>query len=91
MINLNFLLTNPYSDRFEHVYGKDGKLTKNKSWEFQIYKSDTIVELEFRLAHRTDHAGVKLGIGLLGYTVSFQLYDIRHWNYDTKCWEVYNQ
>lgn len=90
MIYLNLTINNPFSDKFEPVYANGGKLFKHKAWEFQIYRSNTIAELEARATVREDHAGVRLGLGLFSWTVEFQLYDGRHWNYDKNCWEVYD-
>ena len=89
MIYLNLTVNNPWSDRFNHVFAKSGKITKHKAWEFEVYRSDTIVEFETRLSIRQDHAGFQLGFGLFSWTVRFQLYDTRHWNYDKSQWEVY--
>jgi hypothetical protein len=33
---------------------------------------------------RSDHAGLRVEIGLLGYDVEFQIYDVRHWDYEQK-------
>lgn len=89
MICLNLQITNPWSDRFEPIRAWGGKLTKHKGWEVEIYRSDTVVELEARFTARQDHAGLTLGLGLFSYTIRIQFYDSRHWNYDTKTWEVY--
>jgi len=91
MIYLNLTFRNPFSDKFEHVYATGSRLFKHKAWEFEIYRSDTIAELETRITIREDHAGVKLGIGLLSWTINLQFYDTRHWNYNTKTWEVYEE
>lgn len=90
MIYLNFTIRNPWSDQFKNVCAKSGKISKNKAWEFEIYRSDTVAEFETRVTIREDHAGVKLGLGLFGWTVNAQIYDIRHWNYDTKQWVKYD-
>ncbi len=91
MIYLNLTIRNPFSDRFSNVYATGGKLSKNKAWEFQIYRSDTVVELETKFSIREDHAGFKLGLGLFSWTMDLQVYDTRHWNYDTKTWQVYEE
>jgi len=36
----------------------------------------------FRLATRTDHGGLMIDVGLLGYSFSFNFYDNRHWDYE---------
>jgi hypothetical protein len=90
MIYLNLTIRNPWSDQFKHVCAKSGKINKNKTWEFEIYRSDTIAELETRFTIREDHAGIKLGLGLFGWTVRAQTYDIRHWDYEAKQWVKYD-
>lgn len=86
MIILNLVINNPWSDRFEPVRAWDGRLFKHKAWEIEIYRSETIVELEARFSIRTDHAGLTVGLGLFSYTLRAQFYDTRHWNYKTKKW-----
>lgn len=90
MISINFSLTNPWSDRFENVTAWNKKLSENKSCELEVYRSDTIVELECRISVRQDHAGITLGVGLFGWTVRFQIYDTRHWDYEKGQWHDYN-
>jgi hypothetical protein len=91
MINLKFLITNPWWDRFENVYAVAGQTPiKNKFWEFQIIKSDDILSFDLRITHRTDHAGVDLWVGLLGYSMNLNLYDNRHWDIETNTWVKYD-
>lgn len=90
MITLNFILSNPWSNKFKHLFARSNKLSKHKAWEFELYQCDTLLELEFRASIRQDHAGVTLGIGLFSYVARFQLYDTRHWNYDKQQWEKYD-
>lgn len=89
MINFGFTIENPYSDKFDAGWCWSGKLTKNKAWEVQAYRSNVIVECEIRLTHRTDHAGFKIELGLFSFSFVAQIYDTRHWNYDTQNWEIY--
>ena len=91
MIYINLSLMNPWSDRFEPVWSWNTKLTKNKAVEIEVYRSNTVVEFEARLRHREDHAGLIVGLGLLSYTLRAQFYDTRHWNYEKKAWEVYEE
>jgi hypothetical protein len=91
MININLTLTNPWSDRFEPLYGKGGKLFKHKAWEVEVYRSDTVIEFEGRLSFRTDHAGITIGLGLFSWTARFQIYDTRHWDSNTRKWTVYSE
>jgi hypothetical protein len=91
MIYLNLTIRNPWSDKFEIIAVRSVRLAKHKAWEFEIYRSDTIAELETKVSVREDHAGFMLGLGLLSYTARFQFYDTRHWNYDKKAWEIYEE
>jgi hypothetical protein len=90
MIYFNFTIRNPWSDQFTPVVARGGKITQNKSWEFEIYRSDTLVEFEARITVREDHAGVMLGFGLLSWTIRTQIYDTRHWDYAAKKWVQYD-
>jgi hypothetical protein len=66
------------------------QLTKNKSIEFNLYKTGTILGIEFDLTTRQDHAGLRLMLGLLSWQVELQVYDARHWNSLTEDWENYD-
>lgn len=90
MIHLCFNITNPLTDRFNNLYCRSGKLpVKHKFWEIQILKSDNIVSFDLQITTRQDHAGIKFWLGLFGYSINFNLYDSRHWDYKTKNWKVY--
>jgi hypothetical protein len=91
MISFNFNLRNPWSERFEPVASRSGNLYKNKAWEIEIYRSDTVVEFETRLTVRQDHAGLIIELGLFSYTIRAQVYDTRHWDYEKKAWQVYEE
>ena len=80
MIYLNFNLANPFSHRWANIWSRAYQLSKHKFIELEAYKDNSIVSFTFRLTTRTDHAGLMLDIGFLGYTASFQYYDTRHWN-----------
>jgi len=90
MIHFGFTVENPWSDRFDPGYCWSGMITKHKAWEIQAYRSNVIAECETRISHRTDHAGIKLEIGLFSFSIILQFYDTRHWNYHTQTWEVYD-
>lgn len=90
MINLSFNLFNPFSNRFEVVYETSGKTwNPHKFWEFNVYKDNSIIRLNFKFTIRTDHAGFGFDFDLLGYGIDFRFYDHRHWDYENNCWEVY--
>jgi hypothetical protein len=91
MIKLNLVIENPWSDKFDPGYYWAGKITNYKSWEFQSYRSNTLFESSIYITHRCDHAGLKLEFGFFSFSFQFNIYDNRHWNYNTKTWEVYNK
>ena len=91
MIYINFSLMNPFSDRFEPMLSFSKRVSKNKAFELELYRSNTIIEFETRVTVREDHAGLTLGLGLFSYTLRAQVYDTRHWNYNKKAWETYEE
>ena len=91
MIYLNFSLMNPWSDCFEPVWSWGKAVSKYKAVEVEVYRSNTVAEFEARLRFREDHAGLAVGLGFLSYTLRAQFYDTRHWNYEKKAWETYEE
>lgn len=90
MISLHINIRNPWSNRFSNIKSWNGStIMKNKFWEIQIYKSSDIVDFCVQLTHRQSHAGVFLGLGIFGYNLELQIYDIRHWNQNNQQWEIY--
>ena len=91
MINFRFSLENPWWIRFDNIKSWAGKTPfENKFWEVQVMKSDDIVAVDLRITTQTDHAGVDLWLGLLGYAVNLQFYDNRHWDYSTDNWKKHD-
>ena len=91
MISFSFRLMNPFSDRWETVYYKDGLLGKHTGAEIQVIKDNTIVDLTFRWHTRQDHAGMSLDLGLFGYQVTMRYYDTRHWNDEAGRYYIYDK
>jgi len=90
MININFKIDNPFIDRFANLFNHNGMLTKYKAWEFEVLKVNCIVNFSLSLTTKTDHAGLQLEFGLLGYELCFIVYDTRHWDYDKNTWQICN-
>jgi hypothetical protein len=86
MINVNFKIDNPFTDRFANLFNRHGMLGKYKAWELEILKINCIVNLSLEFTTRRDHAGLRFELGLLGYELGFVFFDIRHWDYNTKNW-----
>jgi hypothetical protein len=80
MIHFDFHLVNPFSNRWNCVLSKHGLVTENKAWEANVYKTHSILSIGFSLSLRTDHAGLRLQMGLVGYELELQFYDTRHWD-----------
>lgn len=91
MINIQLGITNPwYTENFENLFNRSGLIGKHKAWEFEVTRySYDFAKISFRWTFRKDHAGPSLELCLLGYSVQFQIYDGRHWDYENGCWEVY--
>jgi hypothetical protein len=90
VINFNFRLYNPFSDHFNSGRAWNGLVgSSHKAWEVQIMETNNIVEFDFSLTFRQDHAGIKIELGLFGRNVSMQIYDTRHWNRNENKWMEY--
>lgn len=92
MISLNFNIRNPWSNTFKNLWCRSySTLFKNKFIELEVTRDFTLVSFMFNWTIRQSHAGLDLELGLLGFCVHFDFYDIRHWNHETANWEVYDQ
>ena len=90
MIYISAGVSNPWGKPFKNLWNKSGMLTKHKAWEAELLQGRQIVGFTLGYTMRQDHAGVDLEIALLGYSLSFMIYDTRHWNTETGNWEVYD-
>ena len=85
ILNIRIELKNPFDrwDYFRNLGCASGMLFTHKAWEVEhSYYSPMLVDADIRWRHRTDHAGFELTLGILGYGISFRIYDTRHWNYE---------
>ena len=78
MINLNFSISNPWSDRWRTLFFKNGLLPMHKAWEFNGYATHHVIDIDFRLSFTGDHPGVFVILGLVGYSLELSVYDTRH-------------
>jgi hypothetical protein len=78
MINFNLSIANPWSNRWNTIFFKNGLLPKHKAWEFNGYRTHQVVDIDFRLSFTGDHPGVFVTLGLLGYSLELSIYDTRH-------------
>jgi hypothetical protein len=89
MIHISFGLSNPWSNPFDNLWNRSGRLTKNTGWELELLKGRQLIGFEFGYTIRQSHAGLTLELALLSYSISFQIYDTRHWDYTANNWEVH--
>ena len=90
MIYFGFNITNPWAERWQNVWNRTYNTPfKHKFVELEFIKDTSIVSGSFKLSTRTDHGGLYMDLGLLGYNFSFNFYDSRHWDYDKDTWECY--
>jgi hypothetical protein len=91
MINFNFNLSNPWSNRWDMLWTQHQFLSANKAVEFNVYRTNSLITVDFGLSFRTDHAGVRLMLGVFGYQAELHFYDTRHWDSDRGTWVNYNK
>jgi len=93
ILNIRFELTNPFDrwELFKNLGSISGRLIKHKAWELEhTYWSGQLIDLDIRWTRNTDHAGLELVVGMLGYGIHFCIYDTRHWDFDNNKWVVYD-
>jgi hypothetical protein len=78
MINFNLSIINPWSDRWNTLFFKNGLLANHKAWEFNGYRTHHLVDVNFQLSFTGDHPGVFVMLGLVGYSLELSVYDTRH-------------
>ena len=88
MIYFNFNIDNPFTDRWNTLFYKSGLLTQYKVWEFNGYRTHHLINSSFKLTTKGDHAGIQFELGVFGYSIEFQIYDTRHWDYENNHWET---
>jgi len=89
MIDFSFGLRNPLINNPIHnnCYEKNRKVSKNKVIDFHCgIINDIIVDFSFNLTFKTDHAGLHIFVGILGFYFNFDLHDTRHWNFKENRW-----
>ena len=90
--NIRIELKNPFDtwDYFNNFGCVSGVLFAHKAWELEhSYYSPLLFDFEVRWTRGQDHAGIEIGAGILGYGISFRIYDTRHWNHMENCWETH--
>ena len=90
MFNFSLNLINPWHrNDFKNLWNKSWLVTDNKATELEITKhSPDWLVVVFGISTRTDHAGVKISLGIFTYCVHLSLYDTRHWDFVNDKWEA---
>ena len=89
MIYISFRLSNPWGRPFDNLWNRSGLITNHMAWEAEILQTRQLIGFEINYTRRQDHAGLTLELALFGRSISFQIYDTRHWNDETGAWEVH--
>ncbi len=87
---LNFSIKNFFykKNNFKGFFSFHKKLTEYKYFEFECLRdSYHLLNLEFKVSFKEDHAGIRLAISLLGVELYAQIYDSRHWDFANNCWQ----
>ena len=89
MIYLSFGLSNPWGRPFDNLWNRSGLVTNHKAWEVELLQTREVIGFEFSYTRRQSHAGLTVELAFLGRSLSFMIYDTRHWNPETGAWEVH--
>ena len=83
------VIPNPWAkENFTRIFSKHGLINDHKVWEVEAYKySPVLFEFGTELTTKRHHAGLQIDLTLFGYTISFQIYDNRHWDIEINDWE----
>ena len=76
-MTLTFFL-NWRSNRWEIIKTLSSKLSTNWACEFNLYATHSFIMIDARLQPQGDHRGIFVMLGLLGYALDLNIYDIRH-------------
>jgi len=94
MIYFSFKFESPWAKdpgRVQHDYfWREPKISRRKAMCIQLSKAATpsILRFDLDLSWRGhDHAGPGISLELFGYFFDFNIYDVRHWNYEEGRWE----
>lgn len=66
-------------------------LVSTRGINFELSILNALLHFDFNIRWKTDHAGVSLWLGLLGFDVGLYFHDTRHWDYENNRWEVYEE
>ena len=68
----------------------DARVKISRDWTGVDVNVFGILDIAIYRTQKQDHAGFYFSIDTFFGWFNFNIYDIRHWNYDTDNWEVYD-
>lgn len=84
MLFIGLNIRNPWSRRWSAIRTRAFSVTKNKSIELGLYKTNSIIGVGFNIdSFYYDHAGFSFDVSVFGYEFDFQFYDNRHFDEQT--------
>lgn len=80
--------TGIYRLQWRRTLSVEGKLTKHKAVDITVACLEPdLFQAHFAHSSKVDHAGLNVYLCLLGLSVEFLLYDVRHWDNKRNCWK----
>ena len=89
MLDINFSIDNPWSKKsWALVHNWVKPLSKNKTFDATMYCNQCLFRINFSITHKTDHAGLRIDLGLFGWGLDMAICDNRHWDQTNNRWQV---
>lgn len=92
MLRFSFTVKNPWAkDVYCKSFEYNAVLHGNKHFEAEHYYCNyNLFHFSLDLSWRgEDHAGPELELTLLGFSMRYKIYDVRHWDYSVGRWVIY--
>ena len=80
MFNIGLNILSPFKVDFKPIKSIFGRVYKNKYWELELFRFNTIISFRLEIRIGCDHPGLYIELGLLTYNVAFNFYDNRHYS-----------
>lgn len=90
MFNFRLFIQSPFkSEHLVHITNKFFRLTKNKTFEIEMYYySGDLLEVYVDFSSKGhDHVGLTIAQTYFGLSLRMSILDNRHWDYETNDWE----
>lgn len=77
MINVQFSIQNPFSNKNHKFLYQYHKLLNDKCFEFNAHQDSTLLNFLLYVS-RENHAGIFLTVGFIGYSIDIEYYTTDH-------------